>query len=588
MLRTFLVIFVLSLIIHAGRANPVRLNEEEVSQSFREFPKAFWYACDAWIKSINNTGGIGDPLTSAAKGKLINFTLANTGPQPTVKFTLEEKSEDGEEGRIIDFVFVHIKEEWRAVQCLIRDGGKKTNLYEDSFMAPSMQRFVDAEVRKLTRQEGIYSPHPQIARIVPPAYTALIGEGLAGSGFHFSFGGKRFAAATLHQFDSKAPGEFISDDLSAKVSILRRVHRQTDVQVMTYRSGWLDAKVPLDYDRDHPPMEVGGPVFILNHGQWMAAHVLTTSISGVSLVVGKPFPAAGLSGSPIIDGNTGKVVAVLTGADSPSAAKIIECEVLQLPTGILDEPDPEHVPQEIFGIPAREIPSLDLAKLVQSNLIHPGAFSAKLGMTPEELLQARPGSSKVPKQEGADYSTSEAFDREYLFSQGSYRQTAQKVPGSELEKSQRVTLIELSSVRNPTVEEMAGLARFAQCYLGEPAMVREGDLEKGKPGTELFFVVWSLENLSAGLSFFEDPKGKIHTKLTVVAGLVEPGRFFDMTDTAPVSLDLGKIGEEVERWGKTLLTPQLKLNDQRSDGSGLPHSDSPTSPLADPAPVTLL
>ena len=105
MLRTFLVIFVLSLIIHAGRANPVRLNEEEVSQSFREFPKAFWYACDAWIKSINNTGGIGDPLTSAAKGKLINFTLANTGPQPTVKFTLEEKSEDGEEGRIIDFVF---------------------------------------------------------------------------------------------------------------------------------------------------------------------------------------------------------------------------------------------------------------------------------------------------------------------------------------------------------------------------------------------------------------------------------------------------------------------------------------------------
>lgn len=588
MLRIFLIVLISSLISLAANADPVPLNEKEVSQSFREFPRAFWYASDAWIKSINNTGSIGDPLTSTAKGKLINFTLVNTGSQPKVKFTLDEKSEEENEGRIIDFVFVYIKDEWRGVQCLIRDGKENTNLYEDSFMAPSMQRFVDAEVRKLMRQEGIYSPHPQMARIVPPAYTALIGEGLSGSGFHFSFEGKRFAAATMHQFDFKTPGELSSNDLSAKVSNLRRVHRQIDVQVMTYHSEWLDAKVPLVYDRDHPPMEVGSPVFILNHGQWMAAHVLTTSIAGLKLAAGKPFPAAGLSGSPIIDGNTGRVVAVLTGADSPSAAKIIDCEVLQLPTRILDAPDPDQVPQGIFGIPAREIPSLELAKLVQSNLIHPGAFSAKLGMTPEELLKARPNITKVPRQESVGYSTSEAFDPEYLFSQGNYRQTAQKVPGSELEKSRRVSFIELASGRNPTVQEMADLARFAQCYLGEPSMVREWDSKKGKPGTQLLFVVWSLKNLNAGLSFFcEDPRGKIHTKLFVVAGQFEPGNLLGIADTVPAPLDPGKIGERVERWGKALLTPALKLNDQKSDSSGPAPGASPTSPLAAPVAVSL-
>ena len=130
MLRIFFIILISSLISHAAKANPVRLNEKEVSQSFREFPKAYWYAYDAWTKSINNTGGFGDPLTSAAGGKLINFNLSNTGPQPTVKFTLQDQAEDEEEGLIIDFQFDYIKEEWRAVKGLRRDGGKTINLFK--------------------------------------------------------------------------------------------------------------------------------------------------------------------------------------------------------------------------------------------------------------------------------------------------------------------------------------------------------------------------------------------------------------------------------------------------------------------------
>jgi hypothetical protein len=176
------------------------------------------------------------------------------------------------------------------------------------------------------------APNGKPLVIDPPVYETLFGEGASGSGFHFEWEGKRYIGCSLHQFEGKAPSEMISLSIDQNVAILARVHKQEDVQVLTYRSVELDALTPLSYDGD-PSIEKGDPVVLYNMDRKIVGHV--TQVPGTAQGLAffrteKPFEARGCSGAPVISGTTGSLIGVALTADDADRARTVGFEVLRL------------------------------------------------------------------------------------------------------------------------------------------------------------------------------------------------------------------------------------------------------------------
>ncbi len=169
------------------------------------------------------------------------------------------------------------------------------------------------------------------AKDVPaPKYSTLLGEDLSGSGFHFTAGGKRYLACSLHQFEGKAPSIMGSMEFEGQIKVSGRVYAGKDIQVLSYVSAELDKQEPLKFDPKVTP-SVGDKVYCYDFEESYPGVIVAIDPDqrNYSVRLSKPYPAGGNSGSPIVSAVSGTVVGVLLTANDPKAASIVGFELLK-------------------------------------------------------------------------------------------------------------------------------------------------------------------------------------------------------------------------------------------------------------------
>lgn len=169
------------------------------------------------------------------------------------------------------------------------------------------------------------------AKAVPaPKYSTLLGEDLSGSGFHFTVGGKRYLACSLHQFEGKAPSIMGSMEFDGQVKVNGRVYAGKDIQVLSYVSAELDKQEPLKFDPKVTPA-VGDKVYCYDFEESYAGVIVSIAPDqrNYTVKLSKPYPAGGSSGSPIVSAVSGTVVGVLLTANDAEAATVVGFELLK-------------------------------------------------------------------------------------------------------------------------------------------------------------------------------------------------------------------------------------------------------------------
>jgi hypothetical protein len=178
----------------------------------------------------------------------------------------------------------------------------------------------------------IHRPETRPHTFVATPYETLIGEGLSGSGFHFKVDDRVYIGATLHQFEGDMPKVMASLEFDDLIAIEGLAHKQRDVQILKFRSEKLNAIQPLSYSRS-AVVERGTPVYVYSGEGPLKGHVTSVykSTGKIMIRMTEAFAAAGQSGCPVISADTGSVVAVLVGANSPDQATRVEAELLVMP-----------------------------------------------------------------------------------------------------------------------------------------------------------------------------------------------------------------------------------------------------------------
>jgi hypothetical protein len=502
------------------RAEGPAFTEAEAREVFRDFPKAYWYALDARYKSGAYTKPDDDPVTFVNKIELRDFSISEAGGKVTVKFAMIE---DGDTNRYRTFAFERVGNRWITTGFVAIDGNERNDIYGVNAPILLFRPFIQKELDQMVQKQGIYGVDFRKAPTIdPPKYTSLVGEGLSGSGFHLVWKDKRFVVSTRHQFASGTPKVFSSMDKRGEVRITRRVHDTIDVQVLKYESDWLDSQPALPYAPPSKP-QVGDPVFVLEVDTWVPGHIVAVNREEFSIQMEKPIAAAGLSGSPILSGLTGQVVAVLRTADDAQKAKVVGAQTLSLPPRILVELPFDRVPSDLFGVPAKTAVSRELAEFVQSRLIDPGVLQAKLGMSPGELRALRP-------------EISDTYPEDTLF----YR------PGIGPDGA-RLRYVEASSFRNPTPEEMQKLVEFVVSYFGPPDRVLGKEMSPTKRGDGFILLFWTNDKFTARLSFYKVDRKMMRCYLAIDASKYVLEKSINMTDARDLEIKPEEIAGEV-RW----------------------------------------
>lgn len=192
-----------------------------------------------------------------------------------------------------------------------------------SVLAVRVFKGVAQMVEKVSRR----NPH----LVEAPKYESLLGQNLIGAGFHVEVGSRRYICTSAHQFEGLKPEQMGSLDFEEPIVLKGVVHKQADLLLMTYESKKLDEQPPLKYD-DLAKVEMGLPVYLypMNGGP-VKGHItqlnLAKSEATIHAVV--PFEAAGMSGSPVVSGETGSVIGILTDANDPKRATRIGIQILR-------------------------------------------------------------------------------------------------------------------------------------------------------------------------------------------------------------------------------------------------------------------
>lgn len=168
-----------------------------------------------------------------------------------------------------------------------------------------------------------------------PEYKILLGQNWVGSGFHVQIGKGRFICASVHQFEGRKPKEMSSLEFDAPIKLKKVVHKQDDLQLITYESKELDAIEPLKFDFE-AKVEEGLPVYLYPMRGPLKGRVTSVDRKAgrISIRPETPFEAAGMSGSPIVSGLTGTVIGILTDGDDPDRATRVGAELLRPPQSL--------------------------------------------------------------------------------------------------------------------------------------------------------------------------------------------------------------------------------------------------------------
>lgn len=180
---------------------------------------------------------------------------------------------------------------------------------------------------------------PRPFLVEAPKYEPLLGEDLSGAGFHFAHGDAVYLAVTKHQFDGEAPKVMGAMEFEEPIKVTGVVHRQDDVQVLTFESAKLSALPALSYDSD-AKVNAGLPVYMYADTGVVKGHVTFAAKASnrIRIRTAETFSAMGCSGTPVVSGETGKVIAVLTDADDPEQTRRIGAELLVMPAAKTVQP----------------------------------------------------------------------------------------------------------------------------------------------------------------------------------------------------------------------------------------------------------
>lgn len=166
-----------------------------------------------------------------------------------------------------------------------------------------------------------------------PSYQTMRHLTLNGTMFHFNHQGNYYIGCSIHQGGMATGAQLLRDGQENAVVIKKRVHTQKDLHVWTYDESTLSSDTALPYISD-PDIRVGDKVYILNKKKRIAATVRALPRENdfrYFYQTFEPFPAGGMSGSPVFSARTGTVVGILQTADSKTKATRGGFEALKMP-----------------------------------------------------------------------------------------------------------------------------------------------------------------------------------------------------------------------------------------------------------------
>lgn len=166
-----------------------------------------------------------------------------------------------------------------------------------------------------------------------PNYQTMHRLTFKGAMFHFNHQGKYYIGCSIHQGGMGNGAQLLRDGQENAVVIKKRVHMQKDLHVWTYDESTLSPDTALPY-LSNPDIRVGDKVYILNKKKRIAATVHALPRGNdfrYFYQTSKPFPAGGMSGSPVFSVRTGTVVGILQTADSKTKATRGGFEALKMP-----------------------------------------------------------------------------------------------------------------------------------------------------------------------------------------------------------------------------------------------------------------
>jgi hypothetical protein len=166
-----------------------------------------------------------------------------------------------------------------------------------------------------------------------PSYQTIHHLTLPGTFFHFNHQGKIYLACSIHQGGSAPATQLLREGKEGSVVVGETVHRQKDLLVLEFDPKTLSSSDALPYLKN-PDIQVGDRIYILNKKKKIVATVVRLPRGNQHQVVfknNKPFPAGGMSGSPIFSERLGTVIGVLQTANSKTAATAGGFEPLLMP-----------------------------------------------------------------------------------------------------------------------------------------------------------------------------------------------------------------------------------------------------------------
>jgi hypothetical protein len=169
--------------------------------------------------------------------------------------------------------------------------------------------------------------------LAPPTYQTLHTKTTHGAYFQIKNGNDFYLACSIHQGAAANGAHVFREGQDAPVILGKRAHVQRDLHLWTYDASTLPDADALNY-RSDVKIEIGDRIYILNQGQKIAATVVALPQDEqfrYGYKTDEPFPAGGMSGSPIFLPRTGSAIGVLQTANDKKAATIGGFEKITLP-----------------------------------------------------------------------------------------------------------------------------------------------------------------------------------------------------------------------------------------------------------------
>ncbi len=164
-----------------------------------------------------------------------------------------------------------------------------------------------------------------------PAIELLIAEGFNGSGFIFNFHGEQYIACSLHQFDGLSPEIMYGSELNP-IEIVEQVAKQSDLQILKFKVEDLPLTGVVNYSsRDTPGVKRNEPVYIFDtmNKSYLGRIVKSSFAGDAHIKMEDTYPAAGMSGSPVISARDGNLLGVVLSADSGENATLVGFEMIR-------------------------------------------------------------------------------------------------------------------------------------------------------------------------------------------------------------------------------------------------------------------